>query len=180
MPDEKMWSEFFDPESILDKLGVDYTSELIVDVGCGYGTFLIPVAKKITGSIIGIDIDQDMIASCLNKVQQHQLNNVQLMSQDISSNGYGVNPGSVDGVFLFNILHCEKPETLLQETYNVLKSKGKLYVIHWFHDRVTPRGPSHEIRPSPDQIISWAGEKGFSLMTNTKVEKYHYGLVFSK
>jgi hypothetical protein len=33
-------------------------------------------------------------------------------------------------------------------------------VIHWRSDLDTPRGPSLEIRPRPEQIVAWAEECG--------------------
>ena len=46
MPDEQMWDQFFDPDAILDGLGIRDLSGNIVDLGCGYGTFSIPAARK--------------------------------------------------------------------------------------------------------------------------------------
>jgi ubiquinone/menaquinone biosynthesis C-methylase UbiE len=48
---------------------------------------------------------------------------------------------------VFNILHAEKPEELLKESYRILKPDGKLSVIHWNYDPETPRGPPITIRP---------------------------------
>jgi hypothetical protein len=33
-------------------------------------------------------------------------------------------------------------------------------VIHWRYDAATPRGPSMEIRPRPEQIGKWADQTG--------------------
>lgn len=38
MPDEMMWDTFFDPEVILDSLGIKNVAGNIADLGCGYGT----------------------------------------------------------------------------------------------------------------------------------------------
>jgi len=43
---------------VLKKLGVDKQIKTLVDIGCGYGTFLIPAASLISGKVIGIDIDE--------------------------------------------------------------------------------------------------------------------------
>ncbi|WP_202948140.1 hypothetical protein [Sporolactobacillus vineae] len=42
MPDEALWDTFFRPVKILQQLGVDQKVRTLVDIGCGYGTFLIP------------------------------------------------------------------------------------------------------------------------------------------
>jgi 2-polyprenyl-3-methyl-5-hydroxy-6-metoxy-1,4-benzoquinol methylase len=51
MPDEQMWDQFFDPDAILDGLGIRDLSGNIVDLGCGYGTFSVPAARKNKGMI---------------------------------------------------------------------------------------------------------------------------------
>jgi ubiquinone/menaquinone biosynthesis C-methylase UbiE len=81
---------------------------------------------------------------------------------------------------LFNILHAEKPEELLKEAYRILKTGGKLGVIHWNYDPETPRGPPIGIRPRPEQCAKWAIEVGFKFENRHDLELYHYGLVFSK
>lgn len=180
MPNEEMWDTFFDPDSILSKLGLRQDCDLVVDVGCGYGTFLIPASKLIRGKIIGVDIDSEMLSICKQKIKRANTGNIELQNKDIFSNGYGLENETVDCVFLFNLLHCEKPEKLLRDTYKILQKNGQLFVIHWVYDETTPRGPSMDIRPKPNEIVDWATAEGFHLNKIVDVEKYHYGLVFVK
>ena len=51
MPDEQMWDNFFDPDIILDELGIQNIAGNIIDLGCGYGTFAIPAATRTKGLI---------------------------------------------------------------------------------------------------------------------------------
>jgi hypothetical protein len=44
----------------------------------------------------------------------------------------------------------------------------------------TPRGPSMEIRPTPETIIGWATKTGLSLEKYVELPPYHFGLVFIK
>jgi len=55
MPEEELWETFFQPESILEKLGLKPVTRLVVDFGCGYGTFSLPAAKRIEGRVVGLD-----------------------------------------------------------------------------------------------------------------------------
>lgn len=57
MPDEEMWDRFFDPSSVLVRLGLTPAISSAVDLGCGYGTFTIPAARLIEGTVHGFDID---------------------------------------------------------------------------------------------------------------------------
>lgn len=61
MPDQEMWDTFFNLNTILDDLGIRDLRGKIVDIGCGYGTFTIPAAKKNKGMVYALDIDAEMI-----------------------------------------------------------------------------------------------------------------------
>ena len=78
---------------------------------------------------------------------------------------------------IFNILHIDKPEIMLKEAWRILKKKGKVGIIHWNYDPLTPRGPSMNIRPTPGQCIQWAKEVGFSHPQQYDLKPYHYGIV---
>lgn len=55
--------------------------------------------------------------------------------------------------------------------------------MHWRSDILTPRGPSLNIRPRPEQCKKWLLEAGFSEVTQVKLEAscpYHYGLVATR
>jgi hypothetical protein len=55
--------------------------------------------------------------------------------------------------------------------FNILQIGGKVGVIHWVYDAATPRGPSLEIRPTPEQCISWLSEAAFK--TNGQIIEFH-------
>ncbi|MDP3143663.1 MAG: class I SAM-dependent methyltransferase, partial [Candidatus Omnitrophota bacterium] len=86
---------------------------------------------------------------------------------------------SVDYAMLFNILHLENPVGLLRETERILKKGGKVGITHWNYDPTTPRGPSMDIRPKPEQCIEWAGKAGFADPQQFDLKPYHYGIVMS-
>ena len=69
MPDEGMWRSFFDPEAILAALGLDESVHDAVDFGSGYGTFAIPAARRIRGTLHGFDIEAEMVAECARRAR---------------------------------------------------------------------------------------------------------------
>ena len=87
--------------------------------------------------------------------------------------------GEIDYITLFNILHCEEPTKLLKNIYDILNNFGKIGITHWKHEK-TPRGPSMEIRPTPEMIVNWALKAGFTLEKQVDLPPYHYGLIFVK
>jgi ubiquinone/menaquinone biosynthesis C-methylase UbiE len=61
MPEEQLWATFFDPPTILAKLGLTSACLDAAEVGCGYGTFTIPASRVISGTLHALDIDPEMI-----------------------------------------------------------------------------------------------------------------------
>jgi ubiquinone/menaquinone biosynthesis C-methylase UbiE len=180
MPKEEKWSEFFDPDKVLALLGVNSTVKDVADFGCGYGTFTIPAARIISGKIYAFDIEPEMIETVQRKAKAIALSNVKTVLRDFVSNGSGLKDSSVDYVFLFNILHIEKPEFLLIESYRILKAGGRVGIIHWNYDASTPRGPPMDMRPRPEQLRQWAESVGFIFEKRFDLKPYHYGLVLRK
>ncbi len=181
MPEEERWSSFFRPDDILEKLGLDPACQAASDIGCGYGTFTISAARRITGIVYAFDIEADMVSACQTKVRESGLTNVQVTQRDFVEIGTGLADQSLDYVMLFNILHAENPIGLLEEALRILAPGGKVGVIHWNYDPSTPRGPSMSIRPRPEQIRDWLKQAGFRLsMSFVDLPPYHYGIIGQK
>ncbi len=142
MPPEEMWNGFFDARSILQKLSLTERCTDVLEFGCGYGTFTIPAARIVRGTIYTLDIDPEMVAATSAKADAAHLQNIELRLRDFALEGSGLPNASVDYVMLFNILHADERLTLLKEAWRVLGRNGKLAVIHWNYDSSTPRGPS--------------------------------------
>src|SRR5665647_217520 len=177
MPKEALWNEFFDPNNALKLLGVNSSIVDIADFGCGYGTFTIPAARIISGVIYAFDIEPEMIEILQRKAKAASLSNVKVILRDFVSDGSGLSDASVNYVFLFNILHIEKPEVLLKESYRILKLGGKVGIVHWNYDPTTPRGPPMAVRPRPEQLTRCAESVGFIFQKRLDLKPYHYGLV---
>lgn len=180
MPEREMWERFFDPRKILAMLGINKKTIDAAEFGCGYGTFTIPAAKIIKGKIYALDLEPDMICITREAAEQQGLNNIQTVLRDFMAKGSGLPDESVDYVMLFNILHLENPDVLLKEAYRILNKDGKLGIIHWNCDPATPRGPSMDIRPKPEQCIQWAKECGFVYSQQYDLKPYHYGITLRK
>jgi ubiquinone/menaquinone biosynthesis C-methylase UbiE len=182
MPDEPMWSGFFAPAQTLAKLGLTASCRDVVEFGCGYGTFTIPAARIVRGTVHALDIEDGMVEETARKAGQARLGNVRVERRDFVADGTGLPGGSADYAMLFNILHCEGPEVLLREAWRVLSPGGRLGILHWNSDPATPRGPAMDIRPRPDQCRDWAERAGFRLRVPGPIDlpPYHYGWVLEK
>jgi ubiquinone/menaquinone biosynthesis C-methylase UbiE len=181
MPDEPLWSSFFDPQSTLRRLGLVSGHGPVVDFGCGYGTFSIAAARITSGTVYALDIDPGMIAATAAKARSQSLGNVEPIERDFMSLGSGLPTSSMGYAMLFNILHAEDAKGLLNEAFRVLRVDGTLAMMHWVHDANTPRGPALEIRPRPEQCVKWASEVGFVVDPAViSLPPYHFGLVARK
>jgi SAM-dependent methyltransferase len=168
MPPEAYWETLFDVPLILDRLGIDRFHD-IAELGCGYGTFSIPVAQAIGGTLYTFDVDPAMLARTRERGSGLS---IVCEERDVMAHGFGVR---VDAVLLFNILHCEQPVELLG---HAAQTANTVLAIHWQHG-TTPRGPTLSIRPRPEQIIAWGHEAGLQAGNVIDLPPWHYGLILT-
>jgi len=181
MPSEEMWQTFFSPAETLQTLGLGRGMVDVAELGCGYGTFTIPAAQPIDGTVYAFDIEPDMIEETERKKKRTGLTNIEICLRDFTTDGTGLSDASVDYVMLYNILHAEDPTQLLSEAFRILREGGTVGIMHWNYDPATPRGPSMDIRPRPAQCAEWAETVGFSITKrHIDLPPYHYGIVAEK
>lgn len=182
MPDEGYWESFFDPTCVVEKLDCAGSLGNVVEFGCGYGTFTLPAASCILGSVFALDIDPQMVATTSSKARKARLSNIQVEQRDFLAEGCGRPDASVDYAMLFNILHIENPKALLCEARRVLVPGGKVGIIHWRSDIQTPRGPSLDIRPTPQQCRAWGEAAGMEFVRYEGLQccPWHWGLVMQR
>jgi len=178
MPEEQMWRGFFDPPAVLSKLEFTDAEGDVADFGCGYGTFTVAAAVSTKGTVHAFDLDPEMISATTQKAAALRLPNVRTVLHDFIERGTDLPDESTTYAMLFNILHAEHPQRLIEEAFRVLSPGGRLAVIHWIRDAATPRGPALSIRPSPEQCQRWLVEAGFELVVPlVPLPPFHYGLV---
>jgi SAM-dependent methyltransferase len=177
MPSQDYWESLFDIPAILDAFGFGPATGDIAELGCGYGTFTIPLARRIGGIVHAIDIEADMVANTMRRAQEAGLANIKAAHRDVVAEGFGLVPDSCDAALLFNILHAEAPVALLRAAAHVTRPGGLVAVIHWRSDVPTPRGPNLAIRPRPEQVSAWAREAGLAAEKPFRlIPQWHFGL----
>jgi SAM-dependent methyltransferase len=181
MPEQDQWEAFFDPELILDELGLTAACADVVEFGCGYGTFTLAAASRIRGTLHALDVEVEILAAAAARATECGLPNIEFTLRDFVIDGSGLPDSSVDYAMLFNILHCEHPVGLLREAWRTLTAGGTLGIVHWNHDDETPRGPPMAIRPRPEQCRQWAEEAGFGSVGQVRnLPPHHYGMTLRK
>lgn len=180
MPEEAYWESLFDVPLILNRLKIDHTIEHVAELGCGYGTFTLPVARQIQGVMFTFDIEPAMIAHTLARAQEKGVRNVNAMLRDVLAAGFGLESGCCDAVLLFNILHFPEAEGLVRKAAEVLRPGGRVLAIHWRSDAATPRGPPLHLRPKPSDAERWARASGLTVTTTTELPPWHFGVAITK
>lgn len=181
MPEEELWNSFFDAECVIRKLfGEEGCRGNVVEFGCGYGTFTIPAARHATGTVYAFDIEPDLIGRLRTRAERQAVSNIVAEVRDFAVNGTGLESGGQNHAMIYNLLHIEGPDVLITEAHRVLRPNGRLSVIHWRSDIPTPRGPSMEIRPTPEQCKAWIEASGFRDVRIIDLQeccRFHFGVV---
>ncbi|MHC4419328.1 MAG: class I SAM-dependent methyltransferase [Planctomycetota bacterium] len=182
MPDEQVWSGFFDPPAILPKLDLTPRIGDVVEFGCGYGTFTFPAACIVSGVVHALDIEPAMIETMRARAAEAGLSNVVPACRDFLADGTGLADASADYAMVFNILHAREPQHLLREAWRNLRPGGLLGLMHWNYDVSTPRGPALTIRPRPEECRRWAEWVGFEMARDGTVDlpPHHWGMVLRR
>lgn len=181
MPEEAYWNSLFDIPLIVDWLNAKGAAGPVVEVGCGYGTFTVPVAREAKSGFYAFDIETSMIEIAERNVRAAGMGDVKFLHRDVVSNGTGLESESTAMVLLFNILHFKERRILLEEAARILMPAGVAAIIHWRKDIETPRGPEVSSRPDEQMILDSA--KGLNLFfgRNSRIlEPYHWGMQLVK
>jgi len=175
MPDETYWESLFDIESIMQRIGPAKHAIDAVEFGSGYGTFSLPIARRISGTLFALDLETELIHRLKQRAESQNVNNITAIERDFVASGTGLADASVDYACLFNILHHDEPVNLIREAKRVVRPGGFLAVMHWRSDLSTPRGPSLDIRPKPQQMLAWLHEAEVTSAVYYVLAPYHYG-----
>ena len=153
----------------------------IVEIGCGYGTFTVPIAGKTNNQVLAFDIEPSMIETTRKNVHLSGLSNVQFFLRDILDTGTGLESSSVGMILFFNILHFDERRVLFEEAFRILRNSGVVAIIHWRKDIETPRGPTVHMRPDQETILSSISGLDLFFNGNSKIlEPYHWGMQLIK
>ncbi|MHA1974085.1 MAG: methyltransferase domain-containing protein [Candidatus Hodarchaeales archaeon] len=115
----------------------------VLECGCGPGVVTFEIAKEvINGSVIGIDIDKDLIDSNNKKVDESKIKNLKFEVANILELPYPDN--FFDIVYMQAlIVHIKNPVNAIREIHRVLKSNGLILLREPIMDRtiMSPEEP---------------------------------------
>lgn len=180
MPEPSYWESLFDVDNILNEMLVDASVHNLLEVGSGYGTFTMPAARRINGTVYAFDIEEEMTQFLSQRLTNEAILNVKVYLKDFLEESLTEMP-LIDYIMLFNIMHHHAPLDFLQKAFDLLPEGGRIGIIHWRSDIETPRGPNLSIRPKPEDILALVEETKFTVVKSSVIlPPYHYGIVLQK
>ncbi|MDL2310602.1 methyltransferase domain-containing protein [Peptostreptococcaceae bacterium OttesenSCG-928-C18] len=156
--DSEMRKRIISSEKILSMLQIQENSN-ILDVGAGSGYLTIPAAKKTTGTVFALDVDNRMLRVIEIKSKNEEISNIELIQGDAGH--IPLANDSVDIVIASLILHeVDSISIVLKEISRVLKKGGYFLCLEYEKEESDVKGPPMHIRiPSAcmEQAIDFAG-----------------------
>ena len=81
--------------------------DTVADIGCGPGYFTLPLAKLlVNGKVYALDLDEQMVAACRERIAQARLGNVEVLGCDEFD--FPLAQGSLDGVLLAFVVQRQR------------------------------------------------------------------------
>ena len=115
----------FKPEKELAKLDIQ-KGQIILDFGCGTGSFALPVARMVgeKGKVYALDKQPFALKKIKEKGQREGLDNIETV---LSDGDTGLPDRTIDVVLFYGILpEIEDKEAVLKELHRVLNPNGYL------------------------------------------------------
>jgi len=116
---------------VLTKVGIR-KAQIILDYGCGSGTFTIPSARIVgkQGKVYAFEARPDLLERIKERAGDEGLTNIETVLSDRSKPNTGLQDASVDVILVYDMMHeVGNRLELLQELHRVLKGDGILSVF---------------------------------------------------
>jgi len=151
-----------------------------LDLGCGTGRFSIPIADRLSYSVVGGDISKDMLSKAREKDGKSR---VEWILQDAASLPY--NDESLNAVFMSHLLHhVDNPFKVIKECYRVLKPYGVVLNRYGAIEHIRD-DPEHTFFPETleidkariptlNQVEEWFTLAGFNEVSSETISQQTY------
>ncbi len=171
--DHRAW---YDPEDILDAIGVKPGS-VCADLGCGVGTFTMPLARRAGKDGRVYAVDASVAALDMLKVKKPGVT-ITTLRAELSETRLPT--GSCDLVLLpFSLSYASGAGAILSEAARLLKDGGRVAVVEW-RPVPPPPGPPMSSRTRSDRMQRLLESHGFVNVKRVREGAVYYTLVAEK
>src|SRR6476661_3817534 len=186
MPDRDWWAALWPrPEEVLRAIGIR-PGMTVLDLCCGDGYFTAPLARLVDGKVIALDIDCDMLDQAKAEVARIGATVERWICADALTLASHITE-PVDFVLMVNTFHGVPDQSGLAKAVRaVLRPEGIFAIVNWYpalrEDTPVlgePRGPSPEMRMSPEALAAVVLPAGFEPLAVVELPPYHYGSLFT-
>jgi len=174
-------SKFLNPSEVVAQTGL-MQGQVVADLGCGNGFYVLPAAQMVgtTGTIIAVDVMEEKLAATISIANQFGYKNVRVVRADLAKPVLDIPANSVDMVIIGNILHeISQKDELIKNVYRILKSPGRIMAVEW-KKTATPFGPPLEKRLDQQKLEVLLMQVGFRKIKDLQTDGYHYAVLFEK
>src|SRR3989338_8201359 len=101
-----MTSRFLNPAAVVAQTGL-MQGQVVADLGCGNGFYVLPAAQMIgpTGTGYAVDVQTSKLAATISIANQFGYKNVQVVQANLGKPLLDIDASSCDLVIVSNILH---------------------------------------------------------------------------
>jgi len=174
-------SKFINPSLVVAQTGL-MQGQVVADLGCGNGFYVLPAAQMIgnTGTVYAVDVQESKLAATISIANQFGYKNVRVVKADLSKPILDIPENICDLVIVGNILHeITQKEGLIKNIYRVLKPAGKVVVVEWKRT-ATPFGPPLASRIEQQALEIMLMQAGLRKVKELEADGYHYAMLFEK
>ena len=155
---------------------------VLLDLGCGRGTYSLALAGATSSRILAIDLWWKGLEELAKALAERKLPRVYPILADIGQ-GIPAKGAAVDLCLMVNVFHemviQKKESKALEEVSRVLKPLGTLAIIE-FKLLPGPPGPPIHIRIGPEELKDKVEPHGFKKEKVTSIGRYSYLAMFHR
>ncbi|OGH64678.1 MAG: hypothetical protein A2821_04475 [Candidatus Magasanikbacteria bacterium RIFCSPHIGHO2_01_FULL_41_23] len=153
----------------------------VADFGSGRTGHMVFPAAKIVGEhgvVYAVDILKEVLTLIKKRADMEAFVNIHPLWADIErANGVSIPRGSLDVIFMINILHhLMNMAGSLSEAERLLKPKGRIVVMDWT-GRLGQLGPTEDKKLNFSAVLEWARAHEFGVQDDFMPNQYLRGLV---
>ncbi len=174
-------SKFLNPSEIVAQSGL-MQGQVVADLGCGNGFYVLPAAQMVgnSGMVYAVDVVESKLAATISIANQFGHKNIRVVQADLGKPLLEIAQNSCDMVIAGNILHqIDKREMLIKNSYRLLKTGGRVLIVEW-ERTATPFGPPLDKRVEKQALEVQLMQIGLRKIKELKADPYHYAILFEK